>query len=277
MAKKAATGKSLAVWETQLAKFAEEAAASEKLGSGSAISIRGGILSYQGAEIPDSVMNVVILDHALLNIFFTDTYDPDNPQPPNCYAIGRDSAEMIPHENAAEIQNTACDGCPMNEWASADKGRGKACKNKRRLVMIVEGDLDNIGDAEIARLDLPVMSVKAWSGYVHSLAETLHRPPLAVVTEISVIPDAKAQYKVQFSLVREIETSEEIEALFAKREKASTVLFQPFMDAQEAPPPKQKPHGVVRSGRRAEATPRTERAEPAQRKVVSGSKATKYK
>jgi hypothetical protein len=36
-------------------------------------------------------------------------------------------------------QSDLCKTCEHNQWGSADKGRGKACQNRRRLTMIPAG------------------------------------------------------------------------------------------------------------------------------------------
>ena len=168
-------GKALVPYDAELAKFAKAADATEAHvgGGGQFIKTRGGVLEFQGAEVPGNAMNVVVTDHVLENNFYGDKYDPDNPQPPICYAFGRTDKEMVPHEEAADPQADSCAECPWNKFGSADKGRGKACKNQRRLALIPEDGLGDLENAETAYLKIPVTSGKAWAGYVRSLDETM--------------------------------------------------------------------------------------------------------
>lgn len=244
MAKKKATpttGKQMQNWDAELAKMAEISAgieASVGLG-GNYIKTRGGQLEYNGGIIPDNKMNVIVLDHVLENAFYADRFDPDNPQPPSCFAIGRDAKTMEPHENSSDKQSNACEGCPMNEFGSADTGRGKACKNTRRLMLLPEDALDDIENAEVAFIKVPVTSVKAWAGYVRQLADTMKKPTLAVITQISLVPDPKHQFHMNFKLMGTIDDGESIGALIAKRQAGEQQLTAPYAPLDEdAPAPR---------------------------------------
>lgn len=235
-------GKAMVSWSEELARRAQMAASiEENVGSGGAfISLRGGRLQYNGAEVPGNKMNVVVLDHILEYTFYLNGFDPDNPQPPDAYALGRDENTLRWHENSiAEldgepIAGELCKNSSINQWGSAEKGKGKACKNQRRLALITEdeaADVESIKEATPVFLRVPVTSVKAWAGYVRQLEKTLQRPPLGVVTEISVVPDPKTQFKLQFKLVESIEDGDIIEALIAKAD--ATEIDFPYAPRDE--------------------------------------------
>jgi hypothetical protein len=237
-AKKKAPGKALAKWDEQLAALAERAAKQEAHvgGGGTFIKTRGGVLVYDGAEVPGNKMNVVIIDSVLENAFYDGKFDPDSPAPPVCYAFGAEARDMAPHAESTEPQSASCAECPHNKWASADQGRGKACKNIHRLALIPEDALesaDAIEDAELAFIKVPVTSGKAYAGYVRQLKDNFMRPPLAFVTELSLVRDAETQFKMQFKLVEQIEDGDLIGALLAKAEKAAGELEQPYTPADE--------------------------------------------
>lgn len=204
--KKKATTQALTKWDAKLAEMAAKAVATEKnIGGGNVIGTQGGRLNYKGADLPENKMNVVIIDHILANLFYEGTFDPQTPTSPVCYAYGRDEAVMAPHEQSPTPQHDSCVGCPQNEWGSADRGNGKACKNTRRIAVISENDLNgDIAQAEVAYVHAPVTSVKAWAGYVRQIQQTLNMPPLAVITEISLVPDAATQFKMLFKTVDEV-------------------------------------------------------------------------
>lgn len=232
-AKKAAaakTGKGLAKWDEELARQAALAQGMEEstLTGGNFIGTKGGILTYQGAEVPGNKMNVIILGHVLHNMFYEGKYDSNNPASPVCYAFGEKEASMVPHEKAEAKQADECDGCPMNEYGSADTGKGKACKNSRRLMVIPEDALQDLENANPALIHTPTTSGKAWAGYVVNLATTLRRPPLAVVTEISLAPDPKNQFKMQFKLVEKIDDGALIEGIIALAQKHKKDLTNPY-------------------------------------------------
>lgn len=231
------TGTALVNWEDELAKYATEAQAVEaSVSTGNFISTKGGRLSYNGGEVPGNKMNVIILDHVLENHFYEGRFDPDTPQSPICFAFGRVEDELAPHEKSDQPQNDTCAGCPNNEWGTADQGKGKACKNIRRLALIPEDGLDDISAATVAYLKVPVTSVKAWAGYVNQLAGSLRRPPFGVITEISIVPDPKTQFKVQFAHVDTIQDAEVFEAIIAKRSAITEEIMAPYSPPTEAPP-----------------------------------------
>ena len=234
-AKKPTTAKAVANWDERLAGYDTEVAATEQTGGGKFISTKGGRLSIGGAEVPENKMTVVVLDHIMENHHYTERFNPDAPTSPVCFAFGRNEAEMVPHENSTEPGSDACKGCPLNEWGSADVGKGKACKNIRRLAVITEDGLEDIENAEVAFLKIPVTSVKAWAGYVQAVANNLKRPPFGVVTEVSLVPDPSTQFRMQFKLVEAIEDSEALEALIARREQVANEIAFPYQPAEEAP------------------------------------------
>jgi hypothetical protein len=240
-AAKKAPGKAMQSWDEQLAKLAEISAGVEdsvNLG-GNYISLKGGVFNYNGGIVPGNKMNVIVLDHVLENLYYEGRYDPDNPQSPSAYAIGRDEETLTWSEDSIpEYAGTLCKDSDINQWGSADQGRGKACKNTRRLALITEDSLDDVADAEVAMMRIPVTSVKAWAGYVRSLADQLKRPPLGVVTEISLVPDAKTQFKMQFKLIGTIDDGDAIGELIEKRDTVEQALFAGYdMSEREAPAP----------------------------------------
>lgn len=246
-------GKAMVNWSDELAKRASLAAAiEENVGSGgSFISLKGGRISYMGAEVPGNSINVVVLDHILEYSYYEGRYDPDNPAPPSAYALGRDENTIRWHENSIpEYAGELCKDSDINQWGSADQGRGKAAKNQRRLALLTEDqieDADTISDAQPAFLKIPVTSVKGWAGYVRQLEKTLQRPPLGVVTEISVVPDAKTQFKLQFKLVEAIEDGDIIEALLAKADATETDFpYPPPSDEEEEAPQRGRGGGAAR-------------------------------
>jgi hypothetical protein len=217
---------SMVKWDAELAALAQETTAVEaNVGAGNnSIGTGGGILMYKGAKVPGNKMNVVIVDHVIEYAYYgTEAYDPDNPKAPICFGFGRDEKQMKPHEDVAERQNDKCDECPQNKWASAAIGKGKACKNVRRLALFTQGDLEDVANAEIAYLKVPVTSVKEWAGYVRQIAEVMKRPPLGVVTEVS--------------LVESIDDSLQIGAIIEKRKTVAKDIVAPYVyiDNDESP------------------------------------------
>lgn len=253
---KAAKTTAVVKWDVALAARAHAAKKAEaSVSVGDFVSLRGGIMSYGGNPVPGNRLDVIVVDSILENTYFDGAYDPDKPQSPACYAFGRDEDEMAPHEAVAEPVADSCAGCPNNEWGSADVGRGKACKNVRRLALITADALDDgeegVTDADVAYLKVPVTSVRAWAGYVNQLAAT-DKPPLAFVTEISVVPDAGSQFKVVFKAKSPVEDGALIGALLAKADVVAQTIAFPYQPAEAQAA--QRPHAKAAQRQPAKTT-----------------------
>lgn len=214
---KTETGTALVNWDAQLAQEAEIAARDEQVASGGQmISTRGGQLSFGGNPIAGNELDVIVIDHIYANSFYEGRFDPENPESPGCYAFARKEVDLAPHEQSESPQSEQCEGCPQNEWGSADTGKGKACKNSRRLALIAADQLDEIADANVAYLSVPVTSTKAWANYVQQLAIATKRPPYAIITKVRLVPDAGTQFKLTFTTVSTIPTAQ-LAAVSARR------------------------------------------------------------
>lgn len=270
-----APSKSTAVakWDEELARQAQIAAAvEESTATGQFFSLKSGVLSFNDNPMPDNQMAVVILDSILENVFYDGPYDPDNVQAPRCFAFGRDEKTMEPHKIVVEAGNSmagasgGCAGCEMNEWGSADKGRGKACRNTRRLAMIPAGNFDpNTGkfkaftdpdqfeSSPIGFLKLPVTSVKGYAAFVKQVAGALKRPPFGIFARVAVKPDPNTQFKVVFEPLGQVPDNL-MGLVMSRREEAVASIESPYSlpEEEEAKPargPKGKPTPAARGGR----------------------------
>lgn len=271
--KKATASKSTALvkWDEELAKQAEIAAGMEaNTGGGQFFSTKGGILSWQDAPLPGNQMAVIVLDSILENVYYEGRYDPDVPQRPICFAFGRDEKTMQPHQIVIGASNQQCGasgqcaGCEMNEFGSAETGRGKACRNTRRLAMIPAGTFNQAGKLELIEdeehyettavgfMKLPVTSVKGYASFVKQVAGALRRPPFGIVTKVKVVPDPKSQFKVVFEPIMNV-PDELMGAIMKRHEEAKSTIDFPYQpnDEENAPPKRgsraaQKPVGKAR-------------------------------
>jgi hypothetical protein len=224
------TGTEVVDWQSQLASMAIETAAAEKP-SGNWVSFKGGQLTINGTSMPKNQVDCVVLQSIFENQLYEDRYDPNNPQPPICYAMSETDDDLKPHADSAKPQAESCEVCPNNVWGSdPGGGKGKACKNVRRLAIISATDLDvdKLPSAEVALAKLPVTSVKNWSTYASQIANVLKLPPLAVISNMSVEPDPKTQFQVNFQLVDKITDGAVIQALLNKRKDSTPLIFAPY-------------------------------------------------
>lgn len=215
--------KEIVNYEEQLAAMAKQAVASEKP-TGSSISVRSGILQYNGQPIAGNKLDCIVVASTHVNLYYEGRYDPNNITSPVCFAYSETGdGEMGPHPASSKPQHTDCKTCPSNAWGSdPDGGKGKACKNSRSLGLIPMG-VEDIASAEVAVLKLPVMSVKNWQMYVQKITTLFNRPPLGMVTTIGVVPDAKSQFRVTFTDVAPV-GKELLPALFSRSQQVQELL-----------------------------------------------------
>jgi hypothetical protein len=241
---------SLAKYDAELAALAEKAAAQEAgVGGGQFFSTKGGTLSFGGAPLPNDEMAVVIIDSVIENAYYIENFDADSPASPVCYAFGRDPETMAPHEESEDKQADACAGCPQNEFGSADRGRGKACGNRRRIAMIQAGTLAKDGSfepfedpdafekAQTGYFRLSPTSLKSYAQYVKQIAGAFKKPPFAVFTKVSLVEDEKTMFKTCFELLGPVPA--ELVPVLMERNKAEAELIEfPYAKFEAAPKPK---------------------------------------
>ncbi len=239
--------KELTDWEGKLAEQAVAVAAKERP-TVSSISLRGGIMSYEGDALPNNELKCIVVNHCFENRWYKGAFDPDNIDSPQCFAIALDKEELKPHANADAQTDGYCVKCSKNEWGSDPRpnSRGKACKEIRRLALLpytLEIGPENIADTEMAILKLPVTSVRNWGNYVNKIGAGMKRPPWSVITMISVVPDQKTQFKVNFNCEGAVPT-EMLTPLNDKREAVLSALTAPYdapsEESEEAAPESDK-------------------------------------
>jgi hypothetical protein len=230
-------------WRAELSKYAAKTVKMEEsMQSGNKISTRGGRLSYHDTPLKNNEMTVLVLSALIENVYYEGAFDADNPSSPICFAFSDDGENMEPHEKAHEKQHEQCQGCPHDEWGTSNTGKGKACKNVRRLAVMSMDDVteNNILSGEIATLNVPVMSVKGYSAYVKELALTAGLPPFAWQTRVWLEPDAKSQFRVCFQAIDKKPLPEKFYPAILKRVKEAEKLLDVPYTYVEPPEPKAK-------------------------------------
>lgn len=268
MATKKTASKSTAVvpWEAEMAARAQKAAAASRVhGFTKKLSTRGGILAIDDTPLEDNELRVIVVGATPENQYYTTAYNSNQPAVPACYSFGDPNADdpedgMAPHESAEAKEgddNGLCANCWANKMGSADIGRGKACKNIYRVAVITEDALesaDALKDAEVRMLNVPVMSVKNWTKFVNQINDDMQRPPEAVVTMVSVVPDTKSQFQIKFKFEELINFDGELwAAMKAKREEVAKELVAPYPKQEDLDASQQQAKPVRPQGRMAQA------------------------
>ena len=236
---KNSTSKALVKWDEQLAKDADIAANMEaNAGGGQFFSLKSGVLSWQDAPMPDNQMAVIILDHIFETTYYETEYDADNPTGPTSFAFGRDEATLRWHETSLKFAGELCKDTEVCQWGTAEKGRGKAAKETRRLAMVPAGnfvngkfklidDPDHYVETAVGFMKLPVTSVKGFAGFVKQAAGALRRPPHGIITKVKVMPDPSNQFKVIFEPIQNV-PDELMGAIMKRREEVRATIDFPY-------------------------------------------------
>jgi hypothetical protein len=243
-------GGAVVSWEDQLkASAALYKSAEANAGGGKFISVRAGLMAFDGAPIKDNAIEAVVLESMHENAYYVDPYDADNPHPPVCFAFsdpmaslkpGEEASElenrMAPHKDSAKPQHATCKGCPKNDFGTAETGRGKACRNIRRLAILHSDYLKKpatIPSAPIAFMKVPPTSTGGWAAYVKKLANVLEKPPFAVITKVSCRPDVKKQVVVEFDVTGEVKDRNIGSAVFKRHKEAYSLMAIPYQAEAE--------------------------------------------
>lgn len=241
-------------WKDRMKQMAEQATEREPLtGGGQWLSIRNGDFHF-GDDVLGDTITVVVLDFSFDNAYYGGRpYDPDVPDSPDCFAVSFNEEEQAPHEDSPEPQAETCEECWANQWKSDERGKGKACRNARRLAVVAvdpESDYLVADDSELAFLRLPPTSIKFWKSYVAKLSRVTGLPPVGVVTELTLEPLEKGSgYSVRPTMVQEISDEDSQTALMAHLDAIGDELISPYRPApeeEEAPAPRRGGRGNQR-------------------------------
>ena len=130
-------------------------------------------------ETPDGekapTIEGIILDINRINAYWEESFDTSGGgTPPDCFSM--DGVTSDPFSSSK--QNNSCASCEQNKFGT-DGGRGKNCKNMKRLHMMIEGDMLPY------RLTIPPSNLKAVDLYV-SLLTSKGIPYQLVKTKLSL-------------------------------------------------------------------------------------------
>jgi len=224
-------------WREQLAKEAAEASASETALS-KYISLKGGVMTYNGQAVPGNKLAVVILHSIFERSYYEKAWSASEIESPVCFAIARHEGDLKPHGNSEKPQhNAGCDSCSQSQWGSDPKGgKAQACKSRRRLAMIGESVLkqgtEAIINTDVFGVRVPPTSTNLWAAYIQQVANVIKRPPYGVVTTIGVRPHPKFQFEMTFEFGRVL-SEEELAAVMAKNAMIGDTFMAPWPSADE--------------------------------------------
>ena len=87
---------------------------------------------------------------------------------------------------------------------------------------------------EMCMLKIPVTSTANFSSYVRQISVLLNRPIIGVITEVSVHPDPKNQFAVQFKMVEPLDVAAIME-IFPRKDEAKMELYSKYVGKKDLP------------------------------------------
>lgn len=218
----------------QQAVAGRQQAAKVQDSSASVLSFRNARISLDkrdlGTELP-----VVIVAQQFERSYFASDYDPNRTTPPDCYSRDNET----PHPDASAPQSDACANCPMNQWNTDKRGKGKACREGITWALLAADpkvmNPESIATGQIVKAKFSVLNSKDAKVYTELLNEKYEVGPPAVVTMLKVQPDSTRQILNSFEIVDEVDEAC-LEAIAGRLDEAETFLNQPYPKAEAAPP-----------------------------------------
>ncbi len=180
-------------------------------------------------------LEVAIVDFVSANLFYDRPFDPKSPVPPACFALGAKPTDLAPSENSPSKQADLCAECPNNAWGSDLKGgKGKACKNTRLVAMTTVNVLPDGATPPLLILSIPPTALKAFDGYIRTVADRLKTTPRGVLTRITL--DKNVDYaSPKFEVVRKLEPGEVAGVRERMEEARNRLMSEPDVSGYEPP------------------------------------------
>ena len=245
VAKKSSSKEVAIGWKAALSKHATEGKKSkEKPVQGNHISIKGSKFSL-GGQVLGRELDCVIINWGFEKSWYDSDYVEGEASCPACFALSYDEDDLVPDDTAPNPQSDVCEGCELNEWGSG-RGDGKACADRRRLALVVEG---TDGKMQLAQINIPPTSLKNWKSYI-SEVESIGLETLQVACNISFDEDSTAtQAPLVFEVVSEITKEATLNKMAAQLEASNKLIEQPY-DASNYTSPSNKGKGKKKGSKK---------------------------
>lgn len=188
--------------------------------SGSYIGFKNAQLKVDGISIPANELNVRVLAALSERAWYSKDFDADVVQVPDCYALD----DTVPHEQSANPQADNCGDCPHNKWGSATRGKGKACRESARVI-VVPANVP-LASAQMYTAKVPVTSLSTVTSFTSRCGQA-QKLMGEFVTKLSVVEDRKTFFKVHLTPV-EVSADINMQDLLKAQDAAYHLAMTPY-------------------------------------------------
>jgi len=122
-------------------------------------------------------LECVILGYVDASALYPPNFDPNNIEPPICYAVGKAGEPLVPNTKVEKPEAEKCSECPNDEYGSAAVGQGKACKNEYQVAVVVPGHTETP-----ITLCISATGRKPFNSSMSAILKNFGHPTRAIVT-----------------------------------------------------------------------------------------------
>lgn len=220
--KKQAPGTAVETIEQRLQRelAAQALAAQGMRTSGSYISFKNAVLKVDNQPVPNNKADVRVLAIVGERAWYEGEFDAEQVQVPSCYALD----DTAPHELSSNPQSDLCATCEKNKWGSALRGKGKACREGARVIVVPAGTPLEIAQMSTAKFPVTSLaSVQAFSSRCTQAGKLTGE----CITQLAVVEDRKSFFKASLT-IQEVTNNMDMELLLRKQGEAYQLAVTPY-------------------------------------------------
>jgi hypothetical protein len=249
-------------WETDMQQQASTERSQETQGV-PRITTRAMVLKVDGKVVEGGKLKLAIVDYVHEKRYTIGDFDPNDTRPPDCYAqarpmpgekTGDTENRMVAHTAAPEKQNlkedgtSPCRGCRHNAFHTAKVGKGKACKDYRKLLVFSprignDGkpvvDEDAVEKGALYQIDVPPSGLKDWGGFLSRIEPMLRTGNIReAIIQVSLESLPNGGHKPVFDFIGPV-ARDGLKSIYELGKSRSDLLMQPWpvRKAEEAKEP----------------------------------------
>lgn len=187
--------------------------------TGNRISTKGKMFTFPDGKTSAGPIDLIILDWRITHQLLP-PYNPSKFSPPSCWAISKTVDGAAPSDKVFDPKCDACVNCANNQFGSSPVGKGKACKEQRRLAVV---PADATESTQVLILDVSPTGIKSFDGYVDRLRSTREMIPLQVITSVAFDP-SQAYPTLLFGNPQPVDDDAQLAVLMNLRKAAESAL-----------------------------------------------------